>query len=88
MGVYKSQGIYTKDVDYWIPVRGYSSFNRKLKINKIFNLGIDFYDTFTFTHTSTHNSNYRKKFIIPVGNISPSKVKNLIKQFGITIGKI
>jgi hypothetical protein len=84
MGVYKSPGIYTKEVDYWIPVRGYSSFNRKLKINKIFNLGIDFYDTFT--------SNYRKKFIIPVGNLSPSRAKkeitNLIRQYSNPIVKI
>jgi hypothetical protein len=83
MAVYKSPGVYTKDVDYWIPVKSYSSFNRNIKINKIFNLGIDLY-----TDLKPFNPNYRKTFIVPVGGSDNnasiiSKLKQYISSFKI-----
>lgn len=81
MAVYKSPGVYTTDVDYWIPVKSYNSFNRKIKINKIFNLDIDLYND-TFIHTSNLTSNYRKKFIIPVGGPNNKiNIINTLKQY-------
>jgi len=87
MAVYKSPGVYTRDVDYWIPLKSYSSFNRKIKINKIFNLEIDLY-TDTFIHTSNLTSNYRKTFIVPVGGSNNNtnainKLKQYISSFKI-----
>jgi hypothetical protein len=81
MAVYKSPGVYTRDSDYWIPVRKYSSFNRKVKINKIFNLEIDLY-TDQCIHTSNLTSNYRKTFIIPIGGTNNKiNIINTLKQY-------
>jgi hypothetical protein len=86
MAVYKSPGVYTRDSDYWIPVRKYSSFNRKVEINKIFNLEIDLYTdsilTNQYIHTSNLTSNYRKTFIIPIGGTNNKiNIINTLKQY-------
>jgi hypothetical protein len=83
MAVYKSPGVYTRDVDYWIPLKSYSSFNRKIKINKIFNLEIDLY-----ADLKSFNPNYRKTFIVPVGGSNNNtnainKLKQYISSFKI-----
>lgn len=69
MAIYKSPGVFTRDVDYWIPIKQYSVFNRKLKINKIFNLDLKLY-------------NYKRRtFKIPVGLSNKSKITDIIKDF-------
>jgi len=81
MAVYKSPGVYTKDVDYWIPSKSYNTFTRKYKINKIFNLGRDIYAD-TFTLINNHNSHHRRIFKIPVGGpTNNTNVINKLKQY-------
>lgn len=67
MAVYKLPGVYTRDVDYWIPAnKGYSTLLRKYKINNIFNLDREvFSDTFTLVN---RRSSYKQTFKIPVGD--------------------
>ena len=58
---YISPGVYTRD--YWIPVRKHNTLDRKIKINKIFDLKLDIYDS-TFRHTSNLISDSKLNSII------------------------
>jgi hypothetical protein len=70
---YIPPGVYTRDI--WIPVSKYNTLDRKIKINKIFDLKLDIYDI------SNLNSSYKKVYKIPVSKISESKLNSIIKSF-------
>jgi hypothetical protein len=85
MAVYKSPGVYTRDVDYWIPAnKGYSTLLRKYKINNIFNLDREvFSDTFTLVN---RRSSYKQTFKIPVGDkVNKPNLFNTLKKYISTI---
>jgi hypothetical protein len=85
MAVYKSPGVYNRDIDYWIPVnKGYSTLIRKYKINNIFNLDREvFKDKFTLVN---RRSSYKQTYKIPVGyKDNKPNLLNTLKKYMSTI---